>query len=104
MGLYILAWTHSDQMAESTAGRVSVHVVFFAGARERCGVNSSSVSLSPSTDMGIILNELYKIYPDLAELHDGLILAHNHEYCTPGQPLTLVQGDEIAVIPPISGG
>ncbi|CAL4223865.1 unnamed protein product [Meganyctiphanes norvegica] len=91
-------------MAESATGRVSIHVVFFAGARERCGVNSASVSLSTRTDMGSILTDLYKIYPDLAELHNGLIVAHNHEYCTPGQPFTLAQGDEIAIIPPISGG
>ncbi len=41
----------------------------------------------------------------LSVIKDNVILAHNQEYLDIGNiPVTLSAGDELAVIPPISGG
>ena len=40
----------------------------------------------------------------LSTIKDNLVLAHNEEYLDKDSRVNLREGDEIAVIPPISGG
>lgn len=40
----------------------------------------------------------------LSSIEDSVILAVNEEYITPDQTVQLKPGEEVAVIPPISGG
>ena len=43
-------------------------------------------------------------YPQLEELHGSFVFSLNQEYLAPGEEQPLKGGDEVAVIPPISGG
>lgn len=43
-------------------------------------------------------------YPSLQIIAENIILSLNEEYIDDHQQLTLREGDEVAVIPPISGG
>ena len=40
----------------------------------------------------------------LEELHSSFVFSLNQEYLAPGEEQPLKAGDEVAVIPPISGG
>ena len=74
---------------------VSVRVRLFAGLRERAGWSERSVD-------GVAT--VADVWPEL-ELGDeppGLLYAVNHEYADRDRPLA--DGDEVALIPPVSGG
>lgn len=69
-------------------------------------VGSSTLSLSHSEGREIqnvkaLKNHLMEKYPKLGEL-DTLAIAINSEYAQDGS--TIQSGDEIALIPPVSGG
>lgn len=95
----------------SAPASVTVKVLFFASAREAAGVESASIAVAPGCGPDRLLREhVLPAYPSLAPLLAGCALAVNLEYVTraadgalPAVP-ALGAGDEVAIIPPISGG
>ncbi|MCL4132081.1 UNVERIFIED_CONTAM: hypothetical protein GTU68_027490 [Idotea baltica] len=84
--------------------KVPVQLLFFASAKDLVGLSSKEYLLSSSTSSDSILQEVSTDYPDLLKLKGSLIVSVNQEYCDINQSITLVSGDEVAFIPPISGG
>ena len=79
----------------------SATVLLFGIARDLTGQSSVSVSLSPKSSVADLLNTVYGQYPALSGIK-SLLVAVNGEYAEADQPLT--HQDEIALIPPVSGG
>jgi MoaE-MoaD fusion protein len=79
------------------SGGVKVDVKLFAMLRERAGADSVEVELSEGATVGDLLAEL-------AELIGAMPVraAVNREYAEAARPLAA--GDEVALIPPVSGG
>jgi molybdopterin synthase catalytic subunit len=75
-------------------GRVTVRVRLFAGLRERAGWSERDVEAASVADVWPAL--------DLGDEPHGLLYAVNKRYARPDQPLA--HGDEVALIPPVSGG
>jgi MoaE-MoaD fusion protein len=75
-------------------GRVTVRVRLFAGLRERAGWSVREVEAATVADVWPALG--------LGDEPDGLLYAVNREYAERG--LALADGDEVALIPPVSGG
>jgi molybdopterin synthase catalytic subunit/molybdopterin converting factor small subunit len=73
---------------------VKVRVRLFAGLRERAGWSEREVD---ARSVGEVWAEL-----GLGDEPAGLLYAVNQEYAERDQPLA--EGDEVAVIPPVSGG
>jgi molybdopterin synthase catalytic subunit/molybdopterin converting factor small subunit len=73
---------------------VRVTVRLFAGLRERAGWSTREVEAETVADVWPAL--------DLGDEPGGLLYAVNREYAERGQ--ALADGDEVAVIPPVSGG
>jgi molybdopterin synthase catalytic subunit len=73
---------------------VTVRVRLFAGLRERAGWSQRDVE---AATVGDIWNAL-----ELGDEPPGLLYAVNKEYATADR--TLADGDEVALIPPVSGG
>jgi MoaE-MoaD fusion protein len=73
---------------------VTVRVRLFAGLRERAGWSQREVEAATVGDVWRAL--------ELGDEPAGLLYAVNKEYATPERPLS--DGDEVAVIPPVSGG
>jgi MoaE-MoaD fusion protein len=73
---------------------VKVRVRLFAGLRERAGWSEREVD---ARSVGDVWAEL-----GLGDEPAGLLYAVNQEYAERDQPLA--EGDEVAVIPPVSGG
>ncbi|XP_055597088.1 molybdopterin synthase sulfur carrier subunit [Uranotaenia lowii] len=86
---------------------VRVNLLFFAKSRELAGVSScSDFPLAADTLSGHqVLGSICDRWPELLVIRDCVILAHNEQYCEDlSARITLRDGDEIAVIPPIAGG
>ncbi len=74
---------------------MSVHVKLFAGLRERAGWSEREVDrIDRVADVWAAL--------DLGDEPQGLLYAVNKEYAERDRPLA--DGDEVALIPPVSGG
>jgi molybdopterin synthase catalytic subunit len=69
----------------------------FAGLRERAGVGALEVELAE----GAVVGDVWPLL-DLGDEPSGLLYARNRAYVDRSQ--ALAAGDEVAVIPPVSGG
>lgn len=82
---------------------MKITVLLFAGIAERIGQTSVHLTIEGSTPtVGQIKEELKQHYPNAAELIQSAIIAVNQEYA-PSHVL-VNENDEIALIPPVSGG
>lgn len=76
-------------------------VRLFASYREAAGVGRMELELPPGATVKDALARIVKDHPLLAEGRQ-VVIARNREYVTPDEPLA--DGDEVALIPPVSGG
>jgi molybdopterin synthase catalytic subunit len=76
---------------------MQVSVRLFAALRERAGMRERTLEFPEGATVA-------DVWPALAlgDQPAGLLFALNREYADPGAPLT--DGDEVALIPPVSGG
>jgi molybdopterin converting factor subunit 1 len=77
-------------------------VLLFAAARDLAGAESVSVELSPGATIAALRAELARRVPALAGLLAKSALAVNHDFAEDDR--VLQPTDEVAVIPPVSGG
>jgi molybdopterin converting factor subunit 1 len=73
----------------------------FGITRDIVGSNITEVEMSQSGDVKAVLEELKSNYPKLKDIK-SLLVAVNSEYAE--SDLMLHENDEIALIPPVSGG
>eukprot|EP00117_Sycon_ciliatum_P007454 scpid97197/ scgid10552/ Molybdopterin synthase sulfur carrier subunit; Molybdenum cofactor synthesis protein 2 small subunit; Molybdenum cofactor synthesis protein 2A; Protein viviparous15; Sulfur carrier protein MOCS2A len=104
--------------AQSADHDVQVSVLLFAKARELCGgVSTHAVHLPASTTFKHLKSLLLTKFPQLTSIMATCVLALNAEYLSQDDGdseesdqaavddiIHLRTGDELAVIPPISGG
>jgi len=78
-----------------------IRVLLFGAAADRAGTRETQVSAGEIT-----LDELWPLlaerYPSLSPMRDTLAFAINGEYAR--GDARVVPGDEVAVLPPVSGG
>jgi molybdopterin converting factor subunit 1 len=81
---------------------MKVRVLFFASCREKSGTNAIELELEDGATTTTLMTHLLARYPELAAGASELKLAINKKYITVATRLS--DGDEIALLPPISGG
>ena len=79
---------------------LTVHL--FARARELAGADAVALDLPPGTTVAELRRTLAGRFPALAGLLERSAVAVNHDFVEDIQ--VLVACDEVAVIPPVSGG
>ena len=79
----------------------AVSVLLFGITRDLTGQSAVSVPLTEGASVEDLLSQLYRDYPTLAGIR-SILVAVNGEYAEMNQLLS--QRDEIALIPPVSGG
>ena len=95
-------------MAESTAqtesdhATITVRVLLFSLLREKVGRRELEVTLSSSATGEDLLDRLAEEHPAVAEHQGALRLAINQTYAPHEEQLS--DGDEVALITPVSGG
>lgn len=77
-------------------------MLLFAVYRERAGTGRLEVELPQGARLEELLSEVRRRVPRLAPASATIVAAINQEYAAPDTPLH--DGDEVALIPPVSGG
>ncbi len=79
-----------------------LRVRMFARARDLAGTDLADVEIADGATVGELRTALARRYPRLASLLERSALAVNAEFAEAQQ--TLSATDEIALLPPVSGG
>ncbi len=75
---------------------------FFASSRDAVGQSQLELEVPEGSSVATLLERLSADYPKLAGYASHLMIAVNAEYAE--RSATLHAGDEVAFIPPVSGG
>jgi len=81
---------------------ISIKVLFFATLRDRVGVKSIEMELSPETTVQNLKDLLVESYPGLKETMDSVVISINREFAF--DEALVPDGAEVALFPPVSGG
>lgn len=79
-----------------------VKVLFFASCRDIAGCREKDWEMPGGATVGDLKGRLVAAFPGLARLRGSLAVAVNTEYSDDSTVLS--EGDEVALIPPVSGG
>ncbi len=78
-----------------------VVVKFFASLREITGKEKIEIDVEEGCTVGKVLETFKNQYPEMRKYTD-VILSLNRQYCTGDEKLS--EGDEVTIMPPLSGG
>ncbi len=81
---------------------IQLTVRLFALYRERAGTREFSLELPDGSTVADLTGEVRLRYPRLAPPGVNIVVAVNADYAEPGDVLN--PGDDVCLIPPVSGG
>jgi MoaE-MoaD fusion protein len=81
---------------------MQVRVLFFGVLKDLAGKASDSISLPENATLRDVLSHYEGVIPRLTETASSLAMSVNQEYAGPATRLR--PGDEVALLPPVSGG
>lgn len=77
-------------------------VLFFGRVRELTGLTEENEEISEGETLGDLLERYIERYPQLAGFRSSLVASRNQEFSA--WDTRIARGDEIAFLPPVSGG
>lgn len=80
----------------------SIHILYFAAARERAGASHEELDLPPGATVRSALGRIIALHPPLAPLLPHLRVAVNQQFASLEDEVPA--GAELALIPPVAGG
>lgn len=81
---------------------MKVTVRFFATYRDVAGKPQIEIEMDDGASLGDLLERLYDTYPTLKKWSESIICSVNRKYADDDR--VLEPGDEVALLPPVSGG
>ena len=81
---------------------VHIRVLFFGVIREVVGLREDSLDLPAGGNLGVVFEHYAARFPRLRDMASSTVLALNQQFSSPAAPLA--EGDEVALLPPVSGG
>jgi molybdopterin synthase sulfur carrier subunit len=84
------------------SSNVRVKVLFFGRVRELAGYREETEELPAGTTLNDLFERYTKRIPSLAGFRSSLVASRNQEFAA--WDTQLAEGDEIAFLPPVSGG
>lgn len=81
---------------------MKVKVKYFAVCHEMFGRDEEDMDLPEGAVLMDILKRLEEEVPEIAEFYEVMQMSVNWDYATPATQL--LDGDEVALIPPVTGG
>jgi len=86
----------------TVAPSIRVKVLFFGRLKEVAGGAEDSVEVTPGSRIEDLFAGFVARHPALARYRSSLVASRNQEFAAWSTPLD--SGDEIAFLPPVSGG
>ncbi len=81
---------------------MKVKVKLFARFRELAGKAEADIQIDPGTSVAALKQQLSVLFPRLGEYVPSMMVAVNGELV--GDDASVGEADEVALLPPISGG
>jgi MoaE-MoaD fusion protein len=81
---------------------VHVKVLFFGMLKDIVGLAEDHIEVADGTRVESVFTRYARDFPRLTDLESSIVLACNHEFCD--RSAAVREGDEIAFLPPVSGG
>lgn len=81
---------------------MKVTVLFFSQLRDICGVEQLDLEIDEAPTIGELLESLYQRFDGLQKWDSRILIAADHEYVS--RDALVVDGQEIAIMPPVQGG
>lgn len=81
---------------------MKIRIKFFAALQEITGQQEMELEVEEGSTPADLLERLCQRYPQMARFRNSLLISRNMEFVSPKS--TLAEGDEVAFIPPVSGG
>ena len=79
-----------------------MRVLFFGMLRDLVGRSEDELQLAPGASVGSVFAHYAASFPRLRELERSILLARNQRFAAASEAVE--EGDEIALLPPVSGG
>ena len=79
-----------------------IQVLFFGQLKDAVGRSTDQIELPAGSSVGTVFEYYASQYPKLREMAASIAIARNHEFA--GRAAALTDGDEVALMPPVSGG
>lgn len=95
-------WWYTAPMKDDPAPSMHVSVRFFASLRELTGQSQTAMELPRASRAGDVWELCAARWPDLSRRRQSTVIAVNAEFARPD--VVLQDGDEVAFLPPVSGG
>jgi molybdopterin converting factor subunit 1 len=86
----------------SVSPTIRVKVLFFGRLKEIAGLAEESLDVQSHADIEALFAQYAARYPDLQQYRSSLVASCNREFAAWSTPLHT--GDEVAFLPPVSGG
>ncbi len=86
----------------SVSSSIRVKVLFFGRVRELTGLMEEEGEVREGTTLTDLLERYMRRYPQLAGFRASLVVSRNQEFAE--WDTRIASGDEIAFLPPVSGG
>jgi len=82
--------------------KVRVRVLFFGMLRDIVGCAEDKIEVDDGAQLGAVFDQYARQFPRLKGLESSIVLACNQQFCNRLEAVR--EGDEIAFLPPVSGG
>ncbi len=81
---------------------MKIKVKLFASFRDIVGAKEEVIEIEEGITVRDLLEKYIVRFPDMAKFREHIVLSVNREYGAPSK--TLMEGDEVSFLPPVSGG
>lgn len=92
----------TPRLENKTTSSIKVNVLYFAQVREATGIREEEVILVKYSTVNDLISKIEENHPRMLPLKENIQLAVNCNLA--GKNLSLKEGDQIAVFPPVAGG
>lgn len=81
---------------------IRITVFYFAKVRETVGINEEKIVLEKESTLNNLISKIEESHSSILKVKQDLQFAVNRKIVS--RDLTLHEGDQIAVLPPVTGG